>query len=244
MNSLELFTNGKVVTKDGREFTRLVGGFGEGKPVISDKQVAELLGYKKGAREVRDRVAKNLKHFTNGIHIKDLKSEVLQNDTFIDTLISLGYAKQSITQAKNIYIFSLEGFLLFLSIVEVNNDYTSFIQDYFQVDKTMITTVVPMKYETSFSKILEVIFKDVLEFKPQFYCCGKYFIDFYEPRYNLAIEYDEEQHNHQQYEDKLRQEEIKQVLKCDFIRVKKGQELQGINNIIKYIIDNKNKGVL
>ena len=146
MNSLELFTNGKVVTKDGREFTRLVGGFGEGKPVISDKQVSELLGYKKGAREVRDRVAKNLKHFETGLHIEDLQ-RVGENDTFIDTLISLGYAKQSITQAKNIYIFSQAGFLLFLKFAEGDKAveiYKSFIEDYFKTkaeNKVMKLTI-------------------------------------------------------------------------------------------------------
>lgn len=221
-NELKLFTDGQVTTKDGREFTRLIGGFGKDKPVISDKQVAELLGYKKGAREVRDRVAKNLKHFETGLHIEDLQSEVSQSDTLIETLISLGYAKQSITQAKNIYIFSQAGFLLFLSIIEVNNDYTSFIQDYFQVDKTMTTTIIPMRYELAFGKMLQTIFKNVLTFETQYSCCNnKYRIDFYEPTLKLAIEYDEEHHDHQQYEDNQRESEIHNKLGCSFIRVKK-----------------------
>ena len=133
-NELKLFTNGEVTTKDGREFTRLVGGLGKNKPVITDKQIAELLGYKKGAREVRERVSKNIKHFENGVHMEDLK-RVLQTDTLIETLISLDYAKQSITQAKNIYIFSQAGFLLFLKFAEGDKAveiYKNFIEDYFK----------------------------------------------------------------------------------------------------------------
>ena len=48
---------------------------------------------------------------------------------------------------------------------------------------------------------------------------GKYRIDFYLPEFNLAIEYDEEQHKYQQEEDKQREEEIKEVLGCKFIRL-------------------------
>lgn len=48
---------------------------------------------------------------------------------------------------------------------------------------------------------------------------GKYRIDFYLPEFNLAIEYDEEQHKYHQEEDKQREEEIKKVLGCKFIRL-------------------------
>jgi len=241
-NELKLFTNGEVTTKDGREFTRLVGGFRKEKPVISDKQIAELLGYKKDTREVRERVSKNIKHFETGLHIEDLKSEVSQSDNNLKLLKSLGYTNMEIAKAKNIYIFSLEGFLLFLSIIEVNNDYTSFIQDYFQVDKTMITTIIPMRYELAFGKMLQAIFKNVLKIKTQYSCCdNKYYIDFYEPTLKLAIEYDEEHHDYQQHEDNQRESKIHNELGCSFIRVKKGQELKGINEIFKYIHNKNNK---
>ena len=50
---------------------------------------------------------------------------------------------------------------------------------------------------------------------------GKYRIDFYLPEYNLAIEYDEEQHNEEEnkIKDKIREEEIKNELHCEFIRL-------------------------
>ena len=50
---------------------------------------------------------------------------------------------------------------------------------------------------------------------------GKYRIDFYLPEFNLAIEYDEQQHNNDIHrtKDKQREEEIKNELHCDFIRL-------------------------
>ena len=134
-NELKLFTNGEVTTKDGREFTRLVGGFGEEKPVISDKQIAELLGYKKDTREVRERVSKNIKHFEFGLHIIDVKKDVVQNDNNLKLLKSLGYTNMGIAKAKNIYIFSQAGFLLFLKFAEGDKAveiYKNFIEDYFK----------------------------------------------------------------------------------------------------------------
>lgn len=46
-----------------------------------------------------------------------------------------------------------------------------------------------------------------------------YRIDYYIPSLNIAIEYDEEHHKHQQEEDKIRQTYIEQKLGCRFIRV-------------------------
>ena len=48
---------------------------------------------------------------------------------------------------------------------------------------------------------------------------GKYRIDFYLPECNLVIEYDEQYHKFQREEDKQREEEIKNELHCEFIRL-------------------------
>lgn len=134
MEQIKLFINGKVETND-REFTRVLGGFDENKPCISDIQIAELLDYKNGARQVRQQIERNITHFENGIHLLDLQ-RVAVSDTLQETLISLGYAKQSITQAKNIYILSEAGFLLYLKFAEGDKAvelYKDFIEDYFKI---------------------------------------------------------------------------------------------------------------
>ena len=106
---MNLVVNGMVKDNEGREFSRLLGGFGEDKPCISDKQIAEILGYAKGVRQVRVQINNNIDYFESE-HIIDLQ-RVHEKDTFENTLKSIGYASQSIKQAKNIYILSHAGFL-------------------------------------------------------------------------------------------------------------------------------------
>lgn len=130
---IKLFTEEKVKSGE-REFTRVMGGFSETSPVITDKQIGELLEYSKGARQVRDQVNNNIKHFSENDIIDLQRGD--ESDTFVKTLISLGYAKQSITQAKNIYIFSEAGFLLYLKFAEGDKSvelYKDFIEDYFKI---------------------------------------------------------------------------------------------------------------
>ena len=127
---IEEYTN-----NNGREYTRLMGGFGEGEPLITDLQIAELLGYKNGARSVRLQVERNKKHFTDN-DIIDFKSSDSLGNTLVEALQSLGYAKQSITQSKNIYGFSKAGFILFLKFAEgdiATELYKNFIEDYFKI---------------------------------------------------------------------------------------------------------------
>ena len=153
-------------------------------------------------------------------------------------MISIGYVKQSITQAKNIYIFSQEGFLLFCQIADIKEDYSEFEKNYFGSNK--LISITPMRYELGFWNILLRTFKSIINFSPQYSCCNnKYRIDFYTPKYNLAVEYDEKGHRNKMSEDKIREQEIHNELGCNFIRVKKGKELEGINNIFKYILNNK-----
>ena len=152
-NNLQLVTGGKISTKDGREFTRLVGGFDGNSSTITDKQVAELLGYAKGARSVRQRVSENIKHFEVGLHILDLKSGVPQQDTYTKILKDVGYTKQGIIQAENIYIFSKAGFLLFLKFAEGDKAvelYKDFIEDYFQAKVENIVMKQTLQEELEF----------------------------------------------------------------------------------------------
>ena len=79
---IKLFIGEKVQTKE-REFTKVLGGFSETSPVITDKQISQLLDYSKGARQVRVQVTNNLKHFTND----DIKDVLLMDN--ISKLLSM-----------------------------------------------------------------------------------------------------------------------------------------------------------
>lgn len=73
---------------------------------------------------------------------------------------------------------------------------------------------------------------------------GKYRLDFYLP-YDLIVEYDEEQHEYQEEKDLERIKYCRDWLannegnndgwKCPVIRVKKGQELEGLNRIVRHL---------
>lgn len=119
-----------ITTKDGRKFTKLVGGFGEGCPILTDKQVGELLGYAR-VRTVRNIFNDNIERFEENVDFIDL----VQRATDSSTLKGLGYSPQSIKQSKNIYIFSQSGFLKYLKIAtseESFKRYEDFIEDYFK----------------------------------------------------------------------------------------------------------------
>lgn len=131
---MKLFTEGTVKVGE-RQFTKLIGGFGDNKPVLPDKLIAELLGYAKGARAVRQRVNENIEHFTFGLDILDLKSSVPEQDTIREILKIVGYTEQSINLSKVLYVFSESGFLLFLKFAEGDKAvelYKDFIEDYFR----------------------------------------------------------------------------------------------------------------
>lgn len=237
---VQLCTDG-LVKMNGREYTRLVGGFNNDNPVISDLQIANILEYKHGARQVRQRVNENVKHFTFGVDIIDIKSNY---NFYKKILIDIGYSIQSINLSKHIYLFSHSGFIKFCIIVDMKQNIQEFEKKYFYSNNLYVSLC---RFETAFGKILKETYKDIINFIPQYICCNnKYRIDFYDPKYKLAIEYDEEHHNYQQKEDRKREKEIHDELDCNFVRVKKGQKLKGINKINKYILNfnikkNKNK---
>ena len=68
---------------------------------------------------------------------------------------------------------------------------------------------------------------------------GKYRVDFIFPSCNLIVEYDEQHHERQVNEDRIREYEIKKIVKgANFIRVKEGREFEGIIKIFTYLNHN------
>lgn len=66
------------------------------------------------------------------------------------------------------------------------------------------------------------------------YSIQTYKIDFYIPELNLAIEYDGE--NHPYLDDQKREEELKMALNCAFLRIKHGEEADGIGKITEFYL--------
>ena len=113
----------------GKEIPVVEGGFGEGKRCLTDKTIGEIHGVK--TIHIRESVNKNIKRFKESIDFINLKSI---DD--IDTLINLGYTKQSITQAKNIYLLSERGYAKLIKIMDTDlawEIHDKLIDEYFTI---------------------------------------------------------------------------------------------------------------
>nr|DAL73397.1 MAG TPA: antirepressor protein [Caudoviricetes sp.] len=117
----------------GKEIPVVEGGFGEGKRCLTDKTIAEIHSMRDG--DVRRRVTDHIKRFKEGIDYIDLQRV---HDT--QTLIGLGYSKQSITQAKNIYLLSERGYAKLIKIMDTDlawDIHDKLIDEYFTMRKVI-----------------------------------------------------------------------------------------------------------
>lgn len=92
--------------------------------------------------------------------------------------------------------------------------------------------------EEDFKKLLEKSFSGILTFESQ-KKVDNYRLDFYCPELNLAIEYDERQHKtpSTSSNDDKRQAEIEKLYGYKFLRVNQGKEIEGINQLIKLVLN-------
>lgn len=136
-NSVTQNDSNKLIKQDGeliynnRKFTRLVGGFGEDKPIITTKQIAELIGFKN--KVINQTINRHIKDFTSD-YLIDLKS-VTECDHYIFSSSDINYTDTQWNNSKHIYILSEAGFLLYLKFAEGDkavNLYKDFVEDYFK----------------------------------------------------------------------------------------------------------------
>lgn len=117
----------------GKEIPVVEGGFGEGKRCLTDKTIAEIHGMQ--MFNIRKRLSDNIKRFKEGVDIIDLK-RICE----INTLTSLGYAKQSITQAEHIYLLSERGYAKLIKIMDTDlawEIHDKLIDEYFAMRKVI-----------------------------------------------------------------------------------------------------------
>ena len=106
----ELKVNGKQEFM-GIEIPVVYGGLGEGQKVILAKDVAKI--HEMELKEVNRIINNNRDEFEDGIDILDLKNSVTQTHP----LLELGVSKQSIANAKNIYLLSEQGYMLLVGFM-------------------------------------------------------------------------------------------------------------------------------
>lgn len=112
----------------GLDIPVVLGGFGEGKKCISDKTIAEI--HNQPVYEIRRRIGDNIRRFKESIDYIDMKQRMGESQTSeserayqtstLEFLSSLGYAKQSITQAEHIYTLSERGYAKLIKIMDTD----------------------------------------------------------------------------------------------------------------------------
>lgn len=130
MNKLQILGKQEFM---GKEIPVIEGGFGEGKRCLTDKTIAEI--HNQPTREIRRRINDNIKRFKEYIDFIDLKGVGESH-----TLASLGYAKQSITQAEHIYLLSERGYAKLIKIMDTDlawEIHDKLIDEYFTMRKVI-----------------------------------------------------------------------------------------------------------
>lgn len=173
-----------------------------GKLVVSSREVAENFGK------------------THSHVLRDL-DRIISEEPDLSTQIVLGsYKTKGNNKTYKEYLLTEEGLnIYFATIVGYGKEKKEFLNRLgFQ------TQLIELKrFELSFGELLQETLKPLnISIETQKSVFGrKYRIDFYLPEFNLAIEYDEEHHNEEEnkIKDNQREEEIKNELHCEFIRL-------------------------
>jgi len=156
----ELKINGNQIFMN-KEIPIIYGGFGENQKCISDKTVVELHNFE--MREVRKSVLRNIDHFKENIDFIDLKKGGNEITT-LELLLSLDYAKQSITQAEHIFIFSRRGYAKLIKIFDTDlawDIYDKLLDEYFVMrEQIQIQPKLPMTYKDALKQLLEQVEKN------------------------------------------------------------------------------------
>lgn len=146
----------KVIGKEqvaGYEFTGIEGGFGDGTRGMLVRDIANI--HNTTTARVNELINRNLKRFTNGIDIINLRT----NDVAI-VLNDSGFKRNQINASKYIYLLSERGYSKLLKILEDDTAwdiYDKFVDGYFNMRKHIKEQTLP----TDPLSILETTFQAI-----------------------------------------------------------------------------------
>lgn len=199
----------------GMEIPVIEGGFGKDQKVILAKTVAEI--HNEELKRINQIINRNRDEFEDGVDIIDVKNE----EEFAIIIRNGGiYTQNSLNASKNIYLLSEQGYMKLYSLMRNKNEniLNHIMDKYFNSKKELV--VFAQHKEIRFLDILEETLKPFNIKGVRQYTVLKYRIDYYIPSLNIAIEYDENNHNHYTYKQhEGRQKEIEEEIGCIFIRV-------------------------
>lgn len=156
----------------GIEIPVVLGGFGEDKKCLSDKTIAEI--HNQPVPEIRKSIGRNIERFKENVDYIDLRQRSNEITT-LDFLLSLGYAKQSITQAEHIYILSERGYGKLIKIMDTDlawEIHDKLMDEYFEMREERVKGIAINRTQLSpelqmFMQMGEAMAKQELEQKRQ-----------------------------------------------------------------------------
>ena len=191
----------------------------DGEPYFVGKDVAEILGYSNSSKAVsthvddEDKIMEMIAHFQNGNIVKTQTALINENG-----LYNLLAKSQTLSVA---YKTELKNWLVSLGLIQ---------------DELLLIERKEIKF---LDKLQEALKPFDLEGIKQ-YKVLNYRIDFYIPKLNIAIEYDENEHKDYSYKQQQgRQKEIENSLGCDFIRISDKQNDEYNIGLVLLHISNK-----
>lgn len=176
MNGLKLLIGGKVTTENGKVFTKLVGGFGDDKPMFTIWQSAELLGM--NTKSIKENYDNNISNFEENVDSIDLKSALDESDSeknvdITKFLKEAGYSQNKLNATKQWLIFSLSGMMKLVKIAtskESWNIYNNFLEDYFKtkaentiMKKTLVEEIKELEKDKALFIGMSVVEKDEMK---------------------------------------------------------------------------------
>ena len=127
-----------LVEMNGRGYARLIGGFGDGKPMFTVWQAGELLNL--GADVIKKDFTRNASNFQINIDYKDLKSAPPESPSqkpvdITKFLKGVGYSQSKLNATKQWLVFSYSGMMKLVKIAKTKESwviYDRFLEEYFK----------------------------------------------------------------------------------------------------------------
>ena len=132
---------------------------------------------------------------------------------------------------QNYNVISLEG--LYILVSRTQSSKTLDLLNVLKLDKPKILKTI--YHEQNYISIIIKAINGFIDYKTQFQI-SKYRIDLYIPSLKLAIECDEKSHLPYAIKDKQREDEIKKLLNCQFLRFNPDDPNFNIGNVINTVL--------
>lgn len=208
----------------------------KGVRVITVWDISKL--HNKEIKRINEIFKRNFRNFNDGLDYFELSKKDFLN-------LFINFKNFISNNVKNIILFTASGYLKLVKSFDEKTDYVKLnkVYDLLGGYENSDLYVSNNRFEIMFRETLFEVFDSLdLDIITQFKV-DKYKVDFYIPTFNVVVEYDEEGHKYKYKEDREREEKIKSILKCTFIRCDyRVSDIKNVMIILKHLFNFNIKG--